>query len=370
VWNRKIPLGRVVLVAFALGLLAGGAGFAWAAPDKTEDLIRRGIDLRRTGDDQGAQPLFREAYDQSHAARAAAQLGFCEQALGRWPDAEIHLGEALRDTSDAWINKNRSAIEQALLLIKTHVARIEISGEPVGAEVLVNGKVVGKLPMEQPVRIAGGEIEIELRARGYRPTSKKVHVDGGQYQTLSLHAEQESADVRGVDKSASKTHLGSDTDLDVPPAPEFQPGPRLPPPTPTGGDASDGSGGARKSLKFVSWGLAAVSLGVGLYFVVDNRNMAVQFDKGCGKDATGAATLAPDAPPGFDLERCQTLKRRYEWSAKSGVIGIAGAVILTGAGVALWLTESEPTDGQKTSWRCVPSTTANGDPAVGCAMRF
>ena len=55
-----------------------------------------------------------------------------------------------------------------LTVAKRNVGRVEITGDPTGAEVLVNGRLVGKVPLPQPVRVIAGSVDIELRAPGYR----------------------------------------------------------------------------------------------------------------------------------------------------------------------------------------------------------
>ncbi|MBC8133900.1 MAG: PEGA domain-containing protein [Deltaproteobacteria bacterium] len=367
----------LVCLLVAIACAAAAPTVVWGADDKAEDLIRRAIDMRRSGDDQGAQPLFREAYDLSHSPRAAAQLGFCEQALGRWPDAESHLGESLRGTNDLWVKKNRSVIEQALVLIKSRIARLEISGEPSGADVVINGNVVGQLPLPTPVRVAGGEIEIELRAPGYVTAMKKMRVDGGQYQRLLLRAQKETANT--VPEPATKipahqprlapSNASASVDLTPPTPPPSDTAASGPQPVGVDGGAY-GSGPVRKSLKFVGWGLAAVALGVGGYGIAHNRSLVGEFDTGCGKDTTGAPHVAPGAPAGFTDDKCRSLENRYESAATLGVVGIVGAAVLTGAGFALWLTETSKSQSQTAYWRCFPNVAAGGEPSVGCAIRF
>ena len=99
-------------------------------------------------DDEGAAREFQKAYDQVHTPRAAGQLGLAEQALGRWEDAERHVGEALHATGDAWVVKNRAILDEALGAIQGHLARVEVIGDPDGADVSVNGRLVGKLPLQ------------------------------------------------------------------------------------------------------------------------------------------------------------------------------------------------------------------------------
>jgi hypothetical protein len=354
-----------------------GSGRVSAATDRVDELIRRAIEMRRTGDDQGAQPLFREAYEISHAPRAAAQLGFCEQALGRWVDAETHLGESLRKANDPWVKKNRGVIEEALVLIKSHIGRLEISGEPAGAEVVVNGNAVGQLPLAMPVRVTGGEIEIELRAPGYTTVTKKIRVDGGQYEKLSMRAQKETtAAVVATTGAWPPTAVPQTTG----PPPLATADVVTPPATGDDGSASragspeagtEGPGTLRKSLKFVGWGLAAAALGMGIYRIAQNRSLVAESDSGCGKDAMGVPRVTPDAPPGFTDERCGDLKKRYEAAANLGVGGIVAGVVLAGAGVALWLTEPEADEGRTTAaWRCFPDVSTKGEPSVGCTVRF
>jgi hypothetical protein len=107
-----------------------------------------------------------------------AQIGFAEQALGRWVDAEVHLTQALSDVTQAWIRKNGSVLRKALEEIQRHIGSMEVMGPP-GAEVRVNGQVVGMLPFEKPVRLPIGTLNVELRKEGFLPTTRPVSIGPG-----------------------------------------------------------------------------------------------------------------------------------------------------------------------------------------------
>ena len=92
------------LVAVAAWLTALG-GEARAAADDEEALIRRGVELRKRGDDRAALQELQRAYQVAKSPRAAAQLGFAEQALAMWPQAETHVSESLRARDDPWIHE-------------------------------------------------------------------------------------------------------------------------------------------------------------------------------------------------------------------------------------------------------------------------
>lgn len=147
-----------------------------------ESLIREGLRLRRAGRDIDALEKLQRAYDLEPTPRAAAQVGLCLQALGRWVEADFKLSEALTSADDPWIKKNGPVIKQSIEDVKAHVGRVEVIGSPEGAEVSVAGKVVGRLPLATPVPVDEGTVDIEVRSDGHEPLLRSLAVKGGQYQ--------------------------------------------------------------------------------------------------------------------------------------------------------------------------------------------
>jgi PEGA domain len=185
------------IAAAIVAAIVAFAGAARAAETPTSDAgepaeaaIQRGIHLRKAGDDAGALPEFQNAYQLVHTPRAAAQLGFAEQALGHWDDAEGHLSEAVRTTGDPWVEKNRPALQKSLAAAKDHVGTLQITGEPEGAEVYVNGRRRGQIPMSNAVSVMAGDVDIEVRATGYKRTAQKVNIAAYQYWPLVVRLER------------------------------------------------------------------------------------------------------------------------------------------------------------------------------------
>ena len=171
-------------------VLASSQGFAWAAPsDPQEDALnRQGVQARRKGDDQRALELFQHAYELHHSPRAAAQMGLAEIALGRWEAADDHLDEALAASPDAWIKKNQGTLREASDGVKAQFGAIQVLGEPSGADVVIDGRVIGKLPMAEPARVRPGEYRLEVRAAGYLTARRDVSVSARalRRETLTL----------------------------------------------------------------------------------------------------------------------------------------------------------------------------------------
>ncbi len=173
----------------ALLLAAGGNAPALAA-EEPDEMLKRGVQLRRDGKDAEALEVFRKAYSLRASPRAAAQVGLAEQALGRWIAAEAHLTEALRAPEDPWIKKNRAALEGALESVGRRLATLEVLGGPVGAEVLVEGTKVGELPLPRPLRVPAGVLRVEVRAPGHGGATRMVVAEPRSHtrETIELRA--------------------------------------------------------------------------------------------------------------------------------------------------------------------------------------
>ena len=209
--RRAIPFGasmkRIARVLFAAALVVIAPPVALA---QRGDLVDRGIELRRRGDDEGAARLFREAYEQDHSPRALAQLALAEQALGRWVDASEHLRAALDAASDPWIRSRRAVLEEATQEIARHVGRLEVRCNCESGEVRVGGRVVATLPIRDAMLLVAGTIEVEVRAPGYVGETHAVRIvaDGLSRESFEL-AREPAASSSPASSSSAEAQLPS-----------------------------------------------------------------------------------------------------------------------------------------------------------------
>lgn len=188
-----------------------------AAADDVEALMRQGIEFRREGKEREALEAFNKAAAIQKTPRVLAQIALAEQALGLWVGAEAHLKEALAASSDPWIQKNLAALTSARDVIAGHVGRLDLWGEPAGAEVLLDGEAAGVLPLG-PVSVAVGTVTVTVRARGFAELSRSLEIPKGtlvreriKLRSLSVSAEaSESALAAG---SAGATASPADATL-------------------------------------------------------------------------------------------------------------------------------------------------------------
>jgi hypothetical protein len=173
-----VLMGLVPLVPSAA---AGQAGNPAAA---AEELVRKGVDLRKQGKNLEAFDYFQQAHALHPAPRPAAQLGLVEFQLGRWVEAEAHLEAALKVPGDPFIRQNRRTIEEAMATVRSHIAFIEIKGTPEGAEVAVNGRPVGRLPLAGLVKAGDGYAEVMISADGFQSTRNTLSLQAGLTQQV------------------------------------------------------------------------------------------------------------------------------------------------------------------------------------------
>jgi hypothetical protein len=312
---------------FMLIVLVGLVTRAWAAPASEEDkLLQKGVDLREAGDEVHAVLELQKAYDLNHSPKAAAQLGLSEWALGRWVDAEAHVTEALRANNDSYLRdrQRRQVLEQALRTIRTHLGSLEITGDPDGAEVVVAGQVVGKLPLAGPLRVATGQIDVEVSAPGYLRATRSVPIAAGQYQRVLMRLERKPIEPVVVAPVAPVAPVAG-----VPPAavaPE-------PVPQPSGVNW-------RRVAKWSAFGGAIGMLGLGV------TEQVIQLQKACDE---------------YD-DTCNDASQRAKTLS---LVGYVGAGVLGTTWLVLLLTEPSSSSPKATAWACLP----NG-PGLACAMRF
>jgi hypothetical protein len=186
------------LLAFTL--MNSGASPAFAAPDDAdaEALISRGIELREHGKDDEALGVFKKAFAKSPTPRARAQVALAEQALGLWTAAEGDLVLCLAAGDDAWITKNRGALEGALAVVRRHLGSLEIRGTD-GADVFLDGVRLGTLPGTAPFRVEAGRRTLEVRAKGFHPSARNVEIGAGSVtrETVMLVALAPDAATEG-----------------------------------------------------------------------------------------------------------------------------------------------------------------------------
>jgi hypothetical protein len=355
----------VCFAAVPCGGLGATVAAALAASPATDAdaALRRGVELRRRGDDAQALVEFQRAFALVASSRALAQIGFAEQALGRWRDAEEHLEQALAGASDAWIQKNRATLLKSRAAVGAHLGSLEVLGAPPGAELRVEGRVVGVLPLARPVRVAAGTVGVEVRAEGYLAASRSTTIAVGELtrETMSLtkidpppapSPRSPPALARSLSPPLARSPLGD---------------PRASPPSlhvgqvGIDGSEKEGEGGGGRPAAWITAGGAAFFAG-GLVVALVKRSHYAGIVTAHQADATCAQ--AGDRFTGVGAPACAAAATNRDQATILAKVsgGLAGALALTSA--LLFMTAPSAPDRRIA---CAPGAP---DPFVACALTF
>jgi hypothetical protein len=176
-------------------------------PPSLESLIQEGIRLRRDGEDEKALEVFREAERlQPSSVRVLLHLATAAQAAGHWVEADTYIRRVFDYRDDPYYRRYESDISMVEQLIASRVGRFQVVGSPPGAEVRLNGRVVGHLPMAEPHRLEAGNYQLEVVSQGHYALRRGQRIPGGVLtrEVVDLGPEtssSESALVLGQDST-------------------------------------------------------------------------------------------------------------------------------------------------------------------------
>jgi hypothetical protein len=350
------PLSLCLAVLLASPLVHGRAlaQTAQVMPggDDAEALMAEGIRLRKANDHAGALELFRRAYQLAPGPKSAAQLGLCEMAVAQFVEAEAHLGEALR-SSDPWVNQHRAALYDAINATKNFLGTLEVLGRPEGAEVEVDGRTVGRLPLPRPLRmISGRDVYVRVSAPGHEPVRRAVRIEPRELTRAVIELDPIPA--------GSAAAPPGPRPLVPPPGPGGQPPPAyddmVSPPHPAP------SGTWMRPAGWLTAGVAVVLAGGGALMLVRSNEKVSAFNDVTNAPGTPDGRCSRGAPRSGGGE-CPKLLDEGESARKLAIGAFVGSGIAAAATIALFASAPER---PRYALHCTPTAGLG----AACAWRF
>jgi hypothetical protein len=190
VQNQRMKISSYSMYGFAavfssFASVADAQTMRCTEHDVTQE-IDRAIEARRhNGQEQAAYARLQTLWNVCPSPRVQVQLALAEQDLGHFGDAYVHLRQALSVDNDAWIRPRRGALATALDEITAHLPRLSPLCNVVGAELRVDDRRVGTLPLAVPEVLTQRHVTLEVRAPGYEILRVELHLaDGEIFRTL------------------------------------------------------------------------------------------------------------------------------------------------------------------------------------------
>lgn len=243
-------------------------------------------------------------------------LSISEIQSGHYVSAARHLKQLLSSPGDLPSNVREEA-NSRLAQAEAQIGQLKIGVDIAGAEISIDGTVVGRSPLEGSWYIEPGQHEIIVSKAGYPSEARQVFALAGvaipievSLETLRREqaADAKAAELMGTSEGQSQT-------------------------------ARDGGIGTGSTIVLITTGtLAAASLAAGIYFTASAN--------GHDSDADGLAERMPGLGACRDpqwLADCEQIVRSRQDSeddrnrAMVGFVGFGVASALT-LGYALWLT--------------------------------
>jgi hypothetical protein len=270
---------RAAALAFATAVLAI-APRARGDGASDEALVKRGLELRRRGEDAEALRVFEQAYAARPTPRVRAQMALAQHALGMWIEAEAGLVAALAATGDPWIARNRAPLESSLASVRKRLAWLEVAVNVPDARFFANGVEV-RIATGQPARVVAGVVVLEVRADGYEPVQRRLDIPSGgsarEVVTLARVATTAPPLAAPPPSTASPAPASPAPASPAPaspapasPASSVAPSPFAPPQR----EAPPTTGDARRTVAWIAAGSAVVLLGTGIVADVVRENDA------------------------------------------------------------------------------------------------
>lgn len=336
------------LVAVWIGVaIVSQSTAARADAAEVEALIAKGNELRRAGTPGPALPYFQRAYQLARTPRTTGQLGLAELAAGYPVEAAEHLSAALETPNDPSIVKFRQMLVDALTMARAQIGELAIQGAPAGAEVVVNGRAVGILPLSSAVKLPARNAEVVVRAPGHSERRELVPIAGGQRHELSVNLEK-------IEKPAEKPAVIALTS--PPPSPTPAAAPSAPAVVEHRSADAAASGSNLRTAAWVFGGGAVAAAGAGLALNLAARSNRSEFDASCTRP--GGEIMVDGGP--LTINECRDRYDAWESYRLWSVVGYATGAALAVTSAVLFLTSRPTPTAPNASARLTCSPTLNG----------
>jgi len=231
-----MTLARSLALSLAVSLLLSSPVAARQQDPKQRArvLFRQANKLFSRGMYLDALQEYREAQKLYRSFKIDLNIGATLDAMGRRTEAAAFIERFLVQSASAPAEIINAATKR-LTELKKKLSSVKVSSLVEGATLRVDGKAVGKTPIELPIYLEPGSHELTLEREGHLPTTRKLDLAAGQHESMDLTPR-------------------------VPPPPPTRPA-VMPPPVPTGPDPSVIE--ARRRSKTI-WAYSTLGVGVAL----------------------------------------------------------------------------------------------------------
>ena len=285
---------------------------------KARDLWYRGVDAFRAGNYEEARLAFAECYQIMPKSDVLRNLSISEIQSGHYVSAARHLTQLLA-TPGELSSSVREEANSRLAQAEAQIGQLQIGVDLAGAEISVDGTVVGRSPLPGKWYTEPGQHEVQVSKAGYPIESRQVFALAGVVIPVDVSLETLRRE-QAADAKAAELMGTSEGQAQAAP------------------DGKDEISTASTVILITTGTLAAASLAAGIIFTV-SANGHGSTAEGMQERLNGVG-CGPDTPLVPDCELLNQELEEADADRQRALIGFVGFGVASAAtlGYALWLT--------------------------------
>ena len=141
--------------------------------------FERGLQLYNDAEYRLALIEFERAYQIVPNYRVKYNIAQVSIQIGRYAHALHALEAYLEEGGDNISEERRNSVKSDLTMLAGRTARVLITSNIEGAEILIDDNVIAKTPLQDKLLLDAGEHRLTVRQQGYQPKTERLTLAGG-----------------------------------------------------------------------------------------------------------------------------------------------------------------------------------------------
>jgi tetratricopeptide (TPR) repeat protein len=166
---------------------------AESATERARAHFKLGVDLYRERNYRAALIEFKRAYKAAPHYKLLYNLGQASLELQEDSSAIEYFTTYLSEGQDDIAPERRQEVEDTLVRLKARLATVTVATNQQGAEIYLDGSMVGTSPLTEPLKLSVGRRTIAARKHGFSPVEHVLDVAAGDHVQIDLEFKEKPA---------------------------------------------------------------------------------------------------------------------------------------------------------------------------------
>jgi hypothetical protein len=189
------------------------------------ELRERAMRANDAGRWEESMKLIRAAWELRKHYFDICSLGQVQMVTGRWTEAAASYTICRRMLPEVMITHTKLAVERDWQRVRSHVGVITVTANVPGAEVRLDGRTIGKIPLDLPIFVDPGWYAVDVRAPGYASVGNVFEMKGGSSEAWDVQLEPSKVSAAAPTRQEPAPPAPNATQEPVSPAPKTRAAP-------------------------------------------------------------------------------------------------------------------------------------------------